>query len=196
MPYIRATLENILIVSGFIIAIDLVFQIFFFSDSEFKEQAPLSQRLLSVSHISFYLFVLNLIFLNEFLQALVIIYTPFVFIFFYLVITDFPTRFSKKFILRATLNHLLNVFILGYMFGTGKVPVPNRWFFLPLAWITYVVYFQILWYLIPKYKMLYIYNHKQTLKMLTYSTLIMIVMLLIWNALNILPFSDFLGLGE
>ena len=187
------TLGNILIVSGFIIGADLVFQIFFFSDGEFKEQAPLSHRLLSVSHVSFYLFILNLIFDHHFLQALVIIYTPFVFVFFYLVINDFPNRFSKKFIMRATLNHMLNIFILGYMFGTGKT---STWYFLPLAWVTYVVYYQILWLLIPEYKMLYIYNHKQTLKILTYSALIMIVMVIIWNALDITTFSDFLGIGD
>ena len=166
--------------SGIIIGSDLIFQIFFFSDTEFKEQAPLSQRLLSVSHVSFYLFVLNLIFDHKFLQALVIIYLPFVFVFFYLVINDFPTRFSKKFIMRATFNHLLNVFILGYLFGTGKIPTSsNVWLYIPLAWITYVVYYQVLWSIIPDYKMLYIYNHSQTLKMLTYSALITILVVLI-----------------
>ena len=172
MAYIEATLGNILLVSGLIIGADLIFQIFFFSDFEFKEQAPLSHRLLSVSHISFYLFVLNLIFDHGLLQALVIIYTPFVFVFFYLVINDFPDRFSKKFIMRATLNHMLNIFILGYMFGTGKT---SMWYFLPLAWAAYVIYYQFLWHIIPDYKMLYIYNQKQTLKILSYSTLIMIV---------------------
>jgi hypothetical protein len=192
MAYVEATLGNILLVSGFIIGADLIFQIFFFSDLEFKEQAPLAHRLLSASHVSFYLFVLNLIFDLAFLQALVIIYTPFVFVFFYLVIYDFPNRFSKKFIMRATTNHLLNIFILGYMFGTGKTSV---WYFFPVAWITYIIYYQILWAVIPDYKMLYIYNHKQTLKMLTYSALIMSVLIFVWNTLNVPSFADFLGIG-
>jgi len=177
LPIFEPTWKNMISILFLAIFLDIILETYFVVDENESSIAPLSHRLLSISHIVIYIFIMNFFFENPLLKALLLVFMPFSVYFVILAIFVYPRKFKFKFVLSALVSHTLCFFVFYYMIKNSQWV---NWEYIPVAWGIYMIYFLLLWKIIPKYKMLFIHGYKATVLLFSISAAIMgILMFLI-----------------